>query len=104
MKIIGQDNKDKWILLASKHEVAHICGFKYILDDKFKALKLSPGSTFALSDIFSRLNDLRLEEKTLSKVAGALRSLADLLAPIDEAIAKAVGREEGGEDEEETGL
>lgn len=101
MKIIGQDDKDNWILVASKHEVAHMCGFRYIMDEKYKALKLSPGSTFDLSDIFERLNDLRVEEKTLTKVAHALRSLADLLAPIDEAISAAVGREPEEESQEE---
>jgi len=89
MEIIGT-NSNGFILQATADEVTKILGFTYAAQAKDAGFALAVGSVIPISDIYSRLSSMRSNDTALADARKSLRSLADLLEPIDNAIQEAL--------------
>lgn len=93
MKIIGRSG-DGWhqrhIVDMSHDELAHVCGFGYASGDDFlkhlaslgvndRERQIKLGVEIPVSDFWNRFHAIRQNEAALRKLAGTMRTLADLL-------------------------
>ena len=92
MKIIGK-RRDGFIVQASESEIANILGY-YGSYPSAGCPKLEVGIEIEVSALYNRLNAMRKSEETLADCRKSLRSLADLIDPIDNLIKAAVQVEE----------
>lgn len=88
MKIIGK-TRHGFIVEASETEVANILGF-YGPYYPSGCPKLEVGNEIKVSDLYERLHAMRKSEVTLADCRKSLRSLADLIDPIDNLIEAAL--------------
>lgn len=95
MEIIGK-TKEGYILKASKNEVANLIGFYSDYSDEFRSKGLEIGDSIQISKMYNRLYKQERSSKDLERTAQTLRTIADLLEPLDPII-KALSEDKVGE-------
>ena len=87
MKIIGQTDVG-YLVAASYAELQQIAGFDVINHTSTRGYRGSPiGTEFNVSGAWYRIKDLDRRHEELTKAAGAMRALADMLTDKLEVVA-----------------